>query len=60
MVILAYVRNVAFVQKLDGKVKILTLGKRIRARRKELKMSVDELAKSRGRQGQLLCDSEGQ
>ena len=49
MVILAYVRNVAFVQKLDGKVKILTLGKRIRARRKELKMSVDELAKRVGK-----------
>ena len=32
-----------------GKVKILTLGKRIRARRKELKMSVDELARKVGK-----------
>lgn len=49
MVILAYVRNVAFVRKLYSKVKILTIGKQIRRRRKELKMSVDELARRIGK-----------
>ena len=33
----------------DSKVKILNIGKRIRERRKELKMSVDELAKRVGK-----------
>ncbi len=49
MVILAYVRNVAFVRKLYSKVRILTIGKQIRRRRKELKMSVDELARRIGK-----------
>ena len=33
----------------DSKVKILTIGKQIRKRRKELKMSVDELARRIGK-----------
>ena len=35
--------------KTDNKVKILTIGKQIRKRRKELKMSVDELARKIGK-----------
>ena len=35
--------------KTDSKVKILTIGKQIRKRRKELKMSVDELARRVGK-----------
>lgn len=49
MVIIAYVQLFAYLQQNISKVIILTIGKQIRKRRKELKMSVDELAKIVGK-----------
>ena len=49
MVILAFARFVAQMQKTKSRVTILTIGKQIRKRRKELKMSVDELATKIGK-----------
>ena len=42
-------RFISYLRQNDSKVKILNIGKRIRKRRKELKMSVDELAKKVGK-----------
>ena len=49
MVILAFVQFVAQMQINESRVTILTIGKQIRKRRKELKMSVDELARKVGK-----------
>ena len=42
-------RFISYLRQNDSKVKILNIGKRIRERRKELKMSVDDLAKKVGK-----------
>ena len=49
MVILAFVQFVAQMRINESRVTILTIGKQIRKRRKELKMSVDELARRIGK-----------